>query len=83
VLDFFSRVDGGRVKNVKLSQLEELPPGDYPNIFRTCPNIRVIKIKGCNITNEDAQRIPEFCPRIEVLSLRGNTDVTSSYTLNV
>lgn len=76
VLDFFSRVDGGRVKNLKLSQLEELSPSNYPKILRTCPNIRVLKIKGCNMTNEDAQRIPEFCPRIEVLSLRGNIDLT-------
>jgi hypothetical protein len=70
VLNFLSKVDGKRVVKLNLSNLSKMPKNDYTAVLAACPNLKVLKLKRCfELSDEDAQRIPEFCPLIEVLSI--------------
>jgi hypothetical protein len=70
VLNFLSKVDGKRVVKLNLSNLSKMPKNDYTVVLAACPNLKVLKLKRCfELSDEDAQRIPEFCPLIEVLSI--------------
>lgn len=70
MLAFLDKVDGKRVVKLNLTNLSKMPKQGYPAILKAFPNIKVLKFKrSFELSNEDAQRIPEYCPLIEVLSI--------------